>query len=469
MFLSAVAISGLRGWRGEVVEFRYPVVAIAGVNGAGKSTVLKAAAAAYRAPTGTATSVAYSPDDFFPNTPWEEVSGVVLKYTVRQGETTELVTVRKPTSRWRGAPERKHRSSYFLDVSRIQPANTQIGYGRTAQDVISRGTSESLDEAEISQLNRTLGRTYEDASFDRAEDKQVGVLTQSGVRYSNFHQGAGEDSVLDLVALISKAPKHSLVLIDEVEASLHPQAQRSLMAELLRVAEAKRLQIVLSTHSPYILERLPALARVFVSVDRQMKRQILYGVTPDFALSLMDDEAHAELDIYCEDDSATYLIERLIAAGLPESMQRVRITGVGPASTVMALGPIAAKDKLPRPAICVVDADQTEGEDYLVLPGSAPPEREVILGLSEANWLSVGERLGRSAGEVLDAKDRAVQIEHHHAWPGEIARLLGGTMRPSKVWEAVADVWVSDVLGDEAAAQWCAPIADALGSHSGRG
>ena len=76
--------------------------------------------------------------------------------------------------------------------------------------------------------------------------------------------------------------------------------------------------------------------------------------------------------------------------------------------------------------------------------------------------MAVAERLGRPAGEVLDAKDAAMQIGNHHAWIGEMARLIGGTMRKSKVWEAIADVWVRDVLGQERAVKWCEPVVAAL-------
>ncbi|SCX24888.1 ATP-dependent nuclease [Mycolicibacterium fluoranthenivorans] len=459
LFLTAIQIDGLRGWRGESVEFRYPVVAIAGANGAGKSTVLKAAASAYRAPAGS-TALTYYPDDFFPKTPWDEVSGVNLTFTLRQGATTVTMTVRKPTHRWRGATERKARATYFLDISRIQPANTQIGYGRTAQEVISRGTTESLTAQQVSQLSRSLGRTYETARVDRSKDKQIGVVTQAGVAYSNFHQGAGEDSVLDMISLLGTVPDKSLVVIDEVEASLHPMAQRGLMTELLRLAVDKKLQIILSTHSPYILDQLPPLARVFISVDRDGGRKILYGVSTDFALNQMDDERHEELDIYCEDDEAAYAIERVIATGAPSLLSRVRITGVGPASTVMALATIT--DKLPRPGICVVDGEQTPGSDYLLLPGNDRPEVAAFQSLSDAQWEKVALRLGRPAGELLDAKEAAMNIENHHAWTREIAKRLGGTMRPSKVWEAVADIWITDVLGTTGAQSWCAPIEAAL-------
>ncbi|MFJ6172142.1 ATP-dependent nuclease [Curtobacterium sp. NPDC092190] len=460
-FLTAVRIEGLRGSSGEQVEFRYPVVAIAGANGSGKSTILKAAAAAYRAPSNTAAA-SYSPDDFFPRTPWEDVEGVVLTYTIRLGATTDTVTVRKPTRRWRGAPERKTRSSFFLDISRVQPANMQIGYGRTAQDVISSGTTEPLDAPGVAQLSRALGRTYDQARLDRSEDKQVGVLTQAGVEYSNFHQGAGEDSMLDLVALLTKAPDRSLVIIDEVEASLHPQAQRGLVTELLRLALDKKLQVILSTHSPFILEQLPSLARVLIAVDRDGQRQVLYGVSSDFALNKMDDKRHEELDIFCEDEEAQYLIERILALGAPETLERVSITPVGPAQTVIALASVAVKDKLSRAAWCVVDADQESSTDYGRLPGSEAPEKETIQALSDHHWSTVAERLGRPAGEVLDARDKALLIENHHAWTKEMARQLGGTMQPRKVWEAIADVWTIDVFGEHAAKEWSESVVEAL-------
>lgn len=461
-FLSSVQIDGLRGWKGEAVEFRYPVVAVSGVNGAGKSTLLKAAAAAYRAPENSTTAITYYADDFFPKTPWENVLGVVITYTVRQGVETHSLSVRKPTHRWRGGPERKVRSSFFLDISRVQPANTQIGYGSTAQEVISRGTTEPLTSEDVAQLNRIFGRNYTEASFDRHEDKQVGVLAHQGVRYSNFHQGAGEDSVLDLLALISEAPDKSLVIIDEVEASLHPRAQRGMMTELIRLAHDKRLQVLLSTHSPYILDQLPSLARVFVSVDRDMRRQILYGVSTDFALNMMDDERHEELDVYCEDDTSAYIIERLLAIGAPEALERIAITPVGPANAVMTLATIASANKLPRRGVGVVDAEQPSGADYMRLPGSQAPEREIYLNLSDEQWSAVAQRLGRTTGELLDARDDALQVPNLHAWPGEIAKRLGGTMRPSKVSEATSDVWVSDVIGSESARAWCEPILEIL-------
>lgn len=89
-----------------------------------------------------------------------------------------------------------------------------------------------------------------------------------------------------------------------------------------------------------------------------------------------------------------------------------------------------------------------------------------MLNLDHGQWEAVAERLGRPAGELLDAKDKAILIPNHHAWCREIAKRMGGATRPTKVWEAVADVWVRDIIGDARAATWCQPIVEALGTAS---
>lgn len=46
--LEWIKISGLRGWKGHTFKLDYPIMAIVGENGAGKSTVLQCAAAVYK-------------------------------------------------------------------------------------------------------------------------------------------------------------------------------------------------------------------------------------------------------------------------------------------------------------------------------------------------------------------------------------------------------------------------------------
>src|SRR5690242_6479163 len=82
-YLRAVGIDGLHQWKKQEVRFDFPVTVVAGENGSGKSTVLKAAAAAYSHPTDRTKS--FYPAVFFPDTAWERVAHATLTYKIREG------------------------------------------------------------------------------------------------------------------------------------------------------------------------------------------------------------------------------------------------------------------------------------------------------------------------------------------------------------------------------------------------
>jgi predicted ATP-binding protein involved in virulence len=72
---------------------------------------------------------------------------------------------------------------------------------------------------------------------------------------------------------------------------LHPRAQRRLVRDLATVCRERELQIILTTHSPYVLEESPKQARIQI-FEQGGTRQAMIGVSPEFALSAMDDLHH---------------------------------------------------------------------------------------------------------------------------------------------------------------------------------
>jgi hypothetical protein len=65
------------------------------------------------------------------------------------------------------------------------------------------------------------------ATPDVESKRLVPVISQHGHPYSGFHQRAGGTTIAEL--LQNELPRYSLVLIDEVQSSLHPRAQRRLI------------------------------------------------------------------------------------------------------------------------------------------------------------------------------------------------------------------------------------------------
>jgi predicted ATPase len=61
-------------------------------------------------------------------------------------------------------------------------------------------------------------------------------------------------------AVLEQPIPPQLVLVDDIDRGLHPRAQRTLIRQLKELAEKKHVCLVVTTHSPYVLDELPAEA-----------------------------------------------------------------------------------------------------------------------------------------------------------------------------------------------------------------
>lgn len=453
--LEWVEITGVRGWTGQRIDFQFPITALVGENGSGKSTVLQAAAASYRS-----TPKDRYASDFFPDTPFEKITGATIRFSYRQGPNTTTGTVRKPTNRWRGNPERPERSVEYVDLRRIQPVGARVGYARMLKSGVAEGSFAAFDDPRLARLTEIVGKKYVKAGIsitDAGEDKPIPVLEIAGTRYSGFHQGAGEIAAAELLA--ADYPKYGLVLIDEVETSLHPRAQRRLMRDLARIAREQELQIILSTHSPYILDELPPEARIYL-LDGAAGKTAVVGVSPEFAMTRMDEEQHPECDIYVEDERASILIAEALAKIDRDLLSRAKLIPFGAASVGVALGMMAHQKRFPRPSLVFLDGDQSESTGCILIPGNDAPEIVVFQGLQQKGWAGVPTRIGRGASETIDALNSAMSSVDHHKWPNEVGdRLAVGS---NIVWQALCSVWAETCATSDELEVIVQPVRDAL-------
>lgn len=437
-FLERVDIDGLRGWKKQSVLFKFPVVAIVGENGSGKSTVLKVAATAY-----DPNASAYYPSAFFLDTHWDTLEGVELGYQIKLGDTTESFKIRKPSKRWSYPEKRRARNVFWFDVARTLPLDATAGYARVARLAAGEAATQDISDAFREKLSYVLGRQYTKARFaspDVNAARQVGLLQREFGEISQFHQGAGEDTTLDMVRVLQEIPQNALIIIDEVEASLHPRAQRRLVRVLLELCRHKRAQIIMSTHSPYVLEELPQEARVLL-VPTNDGPSVIYGASPEFALTKLDDMVHPEAFVYVEDRNAEVLVREILVRHPdgPHLTQRIRVMPVGPANVVQVMGQLASTGKLPNPGIAILDGDIDATAGCIKLPGADATEKVVFLELRAKNWGNLHERFGIGAGDLHAHLDDAVLNPDFHRWP----YLVGDQILKSgpSVWETMAAEW----------------------------
>lgn len=435
--LEWIEIQNIRGWKGQRFQLRFPMMALVGENGMGKSTVLQAAASVYANPGPGKDRFA---SDFFPDTPWDQVTAAEIRYSVKEGETRTVGSVRKPTGRWRGNPERRKRSVSYIDLSRIQPIPYRVGYSKLANPSLIEDASTEFDSERLSSLNSILGRPYSDARMSvvvGSGSRAVPVTKQNENVYSGFHQGAGETTIIELLEV--EIPKYSLVLIDEIESSLHPRAQRRLIRDLAEKCRINELQIIMTTHSPYVLEELPEQARAQI-LQNGPSREIVYGVSPSFAMTKMDDVRQYECDVYVEDKRAAALVTEIFAKFERDLVDKCRVTPYGAASVGQALGIMVAESRFAVPTCVFLDGDQSESNGCLLLPGGDAPERVVFEGLQGQQWSGVSERVARDYPSVSDACNSAMTLSNHHDWVQQAAQALalGGDI----LWQAMCSAWV---------------------------
>lgn len=63
--------------------------------------------------------------------------------------------------------------------------------------------------------------------------------------------------VLAVAAAVLSAPEHSLVVIEEIDNGVHPSRARALLENIQRVAKARGLRVLLTSHNPALLDALP--------------------------------------------------------------------------------------------------------------------------------------------------------------------------------------------------------------------
>jgi len=99
--------------------------------------------------------------------------------------------------------------------------------------------------------------------------QEIVLDMNSGERIPAHSVSEGTILTLGLLAVLMTPNQPNLVLLDDIEQGLHPKAQRELMTVFKGIIQDNpNLQIIFSTHSPYIIDELvPAQVHVLNNTD----------------------------------------------------------------------------------------------------------------------------------------------------------------------------------------------------------
>lgn len=179
------------------------------------------------------------------------------------------------------------------------------------------GKMEQLAPELVSKISNILNKKYTEIKV--AEHKlyknygtSVYLKTEYQGGYSEANAGSGEIAVVQLVRRIEAAKDCALILLDEPEVSLHPGAQENMKEYLLDAIKRKRLQVIISSHSPSLIHMLPDSAIKLFKTDEKGKFYIKEDVNYQEAFFDIEDKITDKKIIYCEDYAAKMLIDKTL-------------------------------------------------------------------------------------------------------------------------------------------------------------
>lgn len=444
-FLSEIRLTGLRGLDGLRVIFDYPVSVVAGGNASGKSTVLFAAACAYRVPGAGVRD--FVPSTLFPDyrakagSRRDDRSEVVMDFEYSTPDGLRSMRWRRSKS-WnrsffgRKRAQQPERSVYLRTLANLtNPSEVRGALAMSHLASPPKETALTPWESEFAQ--RMFPFRYAEV-VDLSSDRKslLFAVQEGGVQYSELHMAAGERAILRLAKEIAHL-KDGLILIDEVEAGLHPWVQQLLMLQLQKLALQNSLQIIVTSHSPIVLNAVPDTGRVFLDRDEAGNVSVVSAYRDIVQNALYGRPAHT-LNILCEDKVAEALLRGLfdhIASRerfSPESIKVGRDTGAsefpGHARAFRKFGQI---DNV----VFVLDGDRRDSDDarkirdaagrdvpVFFLPGRDGPEAWVWDQLRQGGD-GTAEALGIDANDLAQ-RTRRIDSSHNSTSGGasEIAK-----------------------------------------------
>lgn len=369
-YLIKANIAKIRGFSGEDITFDFPVTALIGPNGSGKSAILGSAACAYKA---------IRPGTFFPKSAVgdESMAGWRVDYEVidKAANSRQLL---KRSANFRQAKwvrgDVLERDILFFGIERTVPAGEKTVFKALARSTYTHTSPISTIDPEIArQVEHILGKRVTDYQTTVYGADGIFLVGRSqGNRYSEFHFGAGESSVIRMVTKIEKAPTNSLILIEEIENGLHPIATQRMVEYLIDVASRKSIQAIFTTHSDYAIAPLPNEA-VWASIDGKLRQ----GRLSIEALRAVSGRVDKKVAIFVEDEFAKSWVDSILREELGIDFDQVEIHAVhGDGNAVKTHNAHISNPTIKTKSLCVIDGDSSQDDNeekgILRLPGGVP-------------------------------------------------------------------------------------------------
>lgn len=453
-YLLRISIEKARSFANQSVSFDFPVTALIGPNGGGKTTLLGAAACAY---------ASVKPSRFFAKSGRFDASMQNWKFehefidkSLKSNESVRR-TAKFTNQKW--SRDAVSRDVAIFGVSRTVPANERPELIKCISSTfdVPQDKIEEMSKDTASAVATILDKDVSKFSFLAVRARGLVTLlagsTSNGDKYSEFHFGAGESSIIRMISKLETIDENSLVLIEEIENGLHPLATIRLVEYLIELAERRKIQVIFTTHSNDALKPLPDKA-IWAAVNGR----IYQGKLDIASLRAISGHVDSRLVIFVEDHFASSWMAELLRSIPDVAMDAISIHAMQGDSIAARVHKDHNLDpSVKQKSICVVDGDSQVNESIkdliFKLPGESP-EAYIFEKIFEKLDQLVGE-LAVALLRPYEEQDRIEKVitsvrntnRDPHLLYAQVGKALG-LIAEARVREAFLSVWARYCLDD---------------------
>lgn len=298
---------GLRSLHDDTITFAKGITAIVGGNGAGKSTLAHAAIEVLSGSVGLSSLSGRT----------GRLAGANLQAHVVTSNTARdfSLTVSESGRVAGGDGEVAH--------TWLEPAHTamlcqrQILGDSAFEDLLESAGSRDLKELELESASYVVGKNYTKCTVWEISDYALFDIlpyfrvTCGGVTYGSEGMGSGELALLLCLWTLNNAPKNSIVILEEPETHVSSRSQDALMDLVAWACDVRGLWIVITTHSPVVLRKLPdACIRLLVN-DGGKSKLLASPLRHQLAAVLGGGVAYRNL-LLVEDECAKFFVRAIL-------------------------------------------------------------------------------------------------------------------------------------------------------------
>lgn len=432
--LKRITIENIFNWKSSSIDLLSPISIITGKNGAGKSTFINALKQVYNLQCNSQEFGIFT-----------HINNYKIKLENQMDK--ELVIIDKEIVK----------SDFSLPILKDLTFNSN-SYAHfkncTGSEMIYYlETLEQYDPIPLSydlilKMKDILGKNI--VLAEKILDEENGDLEyyrlklSDGTTYDSYTMGSGEFYINQFLWGLYDLIPESIVVIEEPENYLHSEAQKKVVELLHMYSHNKKIQFILTTHSPTLIDHVKTKNRILIKND-SISNVISINNCPSWlAKDFLGTNVDKKIDVLVEDQKALSLVRTMISSKNPHMLKQLIFTQCEGNTAIKKCldinNRLALKSSM---VIGVIDGDSNYDEDnYLIkLPGEEPPEK-LIMSYSVLNYEKIASKLEVPKENIVDAFEQGQYLSDYHEWLGKIAMTLGVT--DEYLWEVLSKLWCLD-------------------------